>query len=194
MFKKSTALAVMLATGATLLGGVTAQADSTYSVQQGDTLSHIAAKYDTSVNHLAQTNSLSSPNFILTGQKLTIASETAESNVTTTVPVKQNMPSKTSNTQVESGWTTMEATAYDPQVASGGATSIPTGSGVAANLSRFPKGTQLQLKFSDGHTESRVVNDTGSFAFSNSNQLDISMSNAQALQFGRQQVQVHVLN
>ncbi|WP_054655754.1 hypothetical protein [Secundilactobacillus silagei] len=88
----------------------------------------------------------------------------------------------------------MVATAYDPQVAAGGqGTSIPTGTGVAAALDRYPKGTQLEIKYQDGHTENRVVNDTGTFTYSNPNQLDISMTNSQAMQFGRQSIQVRVI-
>lgn len=51
--------------------------------------------------------------------------------------------------------------------------------GVAANLSVFPKGTQLKITLSDGTVWYRVVNDTGSFAASNPNQLDVAMPNSQ---------------
>lgn len=51
--------------------------------------------------------------------------------------------------------------------------------GVAANLSVFPKGTKLKITLSDGTVWIRVVNDTGSFAASNPNQLDVAMPNSQ---------------
>ena len=84
---------------------------------------------------------------------------------------------------------TMSATAYDPAVLG----SSMGYSGVAANLSKFPKGTHLRITASNGETFDRVVNDTGLFAYSNPNQLDIAMPNSQALQFGRQNVTVQVI-
>ena len=84
---------------------------------------------------------------------------------------------------------TMSATAYDPVVLG----SNMGYSGVAANLSKFPKGTHLRITDGSGNTYDRVVNDTGLFAYSNPNQLDIAMPNSQALQFGRQNVTVQVL-
>ncbi|GEO57667.1 hypothetical protein [Companilactobacillus bobalius] len=83
---------------------------------------------------------------------------------------------------------TMSATAYDPVVLG----SNMGYSGVAANLSKFPRGTHLRIT-ANGKTYDRVVNDTGLFAYSNPNQLDIAMPNSQALQFGRQNVTVQVL-
>ena len=85
---------------------------------------------------------------------------------------------------------TMSATAYDPAVLG----SSMGYSGVAANLSRYPKGTRLRITTSNGTVMERTVNDTGYFALSNPNQLDIAMPNSQALQFGRQSVSVQVIN
>ncbi|WP_390410168.1 hydrolase [Lacticaseibacillus jixiensis] len=52
-------------------------------------------------------------------------------------------------------------------------------SGVAANLSVFPRGTRLKITLSDGTVWYRTVNDTGSFAQSNSRQLDVAMPSSQ---------------
>lgn len=52
-------------------------------------------------------------------------------------------------------------------------------SGVAANLSVFPKGTVLRITMSNGQTLTRTVNDTGSFATRNPNQLDVAMPGGQ---------------
>ncbi|MDQ3834847.1 MAG: LysM peptidoglycan-binding domain-containing protein [Actinomycetota bacterium] len=41
-----------------------------YTVQPGDTLSQIAERFDTSVEGIAQANSLKDPNFILAGRTL----------------------------------------------------------------------------------------------------------------------------
>lgn len=84
---------------------------------------------------------------------------------------------------------TMTATAYDPAVLG----SNMGYSGVAANLSKYPKGTHLRITDSNGNVYDRVVNDTGYFAYSNPNQLDIAMPNSQAMQFGRQTITVQVI-
>lgn len=48
-------------------------------------------------------------------------------------------------------------------------------SGVAANLSVFPKGTRLKITLSNGTVWYRTVNDTGTFAYANPRQLDVAM-------------------
>ncbi|BDR56782.1 3D domain-containing protein [Xylocopilactobacillus apis] len=92
---------------------------------------------------------------------------------------------------VQSAGRTMVATAYDPRVLGNYTFGYDT---VAANLSVFPRGTRLAITFQDGTTKNYVVRDTGGFAYSNPNQLDIAMPNSQALQFGRQTVTVRVIS
>ncbi|MFC6253970.1 LysM peptidoglycan-binding domain-containing protein [Secundilactobacillus hailunensis] len=180
-----------------------------YTVKSGDSLWDIAKGNHTSTKAIVDANSLSSASaVILPNQKLNIPTGAKADKSSRITPLTKSS-AKASNTSTASndskakqadtknatsGWTTMVATAYDPQVAAGGqGTSIPTGTGVAAALDRYPKGTQLEIKFQDGHTENRVVNDTGTFTYSNPNQLDISMTNSQAMQFGRQSIQVRVI-
>lgn len=43
-----------------------------YTVQKGDTLSHIALKYDTTVAKLVEWNNITDPDYIVVGQKLTV--------------------------------------------------------------------------------------------------------------------------
>jgi len=172
-----------------------------YTVKSGDSLWSIAKNNNTTTKAIVDANSLGSAKaVILPNQKLTLPSAVKADKSLRIKPLTENTsntnskPKQTATKTATSGWTTMVATAYDPQVAAGGqGTSIPTGTGVAAALDRYPKGTQLEIKFQDGHTENRVVNDTGTFTYSNPNQLDISMTNSEAMQFGRQSVQVRVV-
>lgn len=170
-----------------------------YTVKSGDSLWSIAQDNNTTTKALVNANSLKSASaVILPNQKLTLPNGSKAHTSLKIKPLKESTsnskPKQSATKTATSGWTTMVATAYDPEVAAGGqGTSIPTGTGVAAALSRYPKGTQLEIKFQDGHTENRVVNDTGTFAYSNPNQLDISMTNAEAMQFGRQSIQVRVV-
>ena len=85
--------------------------------------------------------------------------------------------STTSSTTTTSGknYGTFKLSFYDPAVLG----SNMGYSGVAANLSVFPKGTKLKITLSNGTVWYRVVNDTGSFAASNSRQLDVAMPNSQ---------------
>lgn len=52
--------------------GASAPAQQTYTVQSGDTLSGIAARYGTSWQHLAELNGLADPNVIYPGQTLVV--------------------------------------------------------------------------------------------------------------------------
>ena len=75
----------------------------------------------------------------------------------------------------ESAQGTFKLSFYDPAVLG----SNMGYAGVAANLSVFPKGTRLKITLSDGTVWYRVVNDTGTFAYSNPRQLDVAMPNSQ---------------
>ena len=81
----------------------------------------------------------------------------------------------TSTTQSTTNKGTFKLSFYDPAVLG----SNMGYDGVAANLSVFPKGTRLKITLSDGTVWYRTVNDTGSFANGNPNQLDVAMPNSQ---------------
>ena len=81
----------------------------------------------------------------------------------------------TSTTQTTTNNGTFKLSFYDPAVLG----SNMGYDGVAANLSVFPKGTRLKITLSDGTVWYRTVNDTGSFANGNPNQLDVAMPNSQ---------------
>lgn len=85
-------------------------------------------------------------------------------------------------------------TFYDPKVL--GASTMPGGlyAGVAADLNVFPKGTRLKITLPDGTVLKRVVNDTGTFAYTNHYQLDIAYPNSSIPSYGTTMAKVEVLN
>lgn len=92
---------------------------------------------------------------------------------------QQQQAAATATTSAQTTTTTNHGTFklsfYDPAVMG----SNMGYSGVAANLSVFPRGTRLKITLSDGTVWYRTVNDTGSFAQSNSQQLDVAMPSSQ---------------
>ena len=87
-----------------------------------------------------------------------------------------------------------KVTFYDPRVL--GAVTMPGGlyAGVAADLNVFPKGTHLRITLPDGRILKRVVNDTGTFAYTNHYQLDIAMPNNQIQSYGTGSAKVELLD
>ena len=83
---------------------------------------------------------------------------------------------------------TVKVTFYDPAVLG---SNMGYG-GVAANLSVYPKGTNLKIVLSDGTVIHRTVNDTGTFAYSNPNQIDIAMPNSSIPPYGTTTASVSV--
>ena len=66
---------------------------STYTVQSGDTLSGIAAKFGTSYQTLASLNGISNPNLIHIGQVLQVTGSASNSSVYYTVQSGDNLSS-----------------------------------------------------------------------------------------------------
>ena len=93
MLKKSILVGLGVTFGL-LTTGLVSQASS-YTVQQGDTVSEIAQTYGTSINAIANENQLSDPNVIYVGEKLTIGEEeTQQSTQTEQQPVEQSQQSQ----------------------------------------------------------------------------------------------------
>lgn len=92
-------------------------------------------------------------------------------------------------TQTTTNKGTFKLSFYDPAVLG----SNRGYDGVAANLSVFPKGTRLKITLSDGTVWYRTVNDTGSFAAGNPNQLDVAMPNSQIPSAGVMSATVEVV-
>lgn len=105
----------------------------------------------------------------------TQATQSNQSTASTQSSSSTTSSSSTASTSSTTSYGTFKLTFYDPAVLG---SSLGYG-GVAANLSVFPKGTQLKITLSNGTTWYRVVNDTGSFAQSNSHQLDVAMPSSQ---------------
>jgi len=87
----------------------------TYTVQAGDTLAAIAARYDTTVSALASANGIADPNLIVVGQVLVIGGGSV-----TTAPVLTSAPTSTStptSTPAPTTTTTSSAAATAVRVA-----------------------------------------------------------------------------
>ncbi|WP_203670151.1 LysM peptidoglycan-binding domain-containing protein, partial [Cellulomonas pakistanensis] len=64
--------AIAIAAVAATAGAPAAHADDSYTVRSGDTVSHIASKYGTTVSAVRSANGLGASAFIREGQRLTI--------------------------------------------------------------------------------------------------------------------------
>lgn len=96
MFLKKSILVGLGVTFGLLTTGLVSQASS-YTVQQGDTVSKIAQTYGTSINAIAiaNENQLSDPNVIYVGEELTIGEkEVPQSTQVAQQPVEQNQQSQ----------------------------------------------------------------------------------------------------
>ncbi|KRK78720.1 LysM peptidoglycan-binding domain-containing protein [Companilactobacillus nodensis] len=197
---------VLTALGATTANTVDAATtvDSTHvTVEKGDTYKSIAAENSTTVSALEQANGRTVGGFdlIYPGETITLPSATA--NTTSTDTSAATATAATTNTTTQAATTSTQSTTattgtskgtfkisfYDPAVLG----SNMGYSGVAANLSVFPKGTQLKITLSDGTVMYRTVNDTGTFANSNSQQLDVAMPSSSIPSYGVTTASVEVI-
>lgn len=212
--KKVLSIALVSAMALTVLGTTTANTvdaattvDSTHvTVEKGDTYKSIAAENNTTISALEQANSRTVGGFdlIYPGETITLPSATTQttqatdttantvadttstSTATDTTATTQATTDTTAATDTSStqSTTTSQGTFkisfYDPSVLG----SSMGYSGVAANLSVFPKGTQLKITLADGTVMYRTVNDTGTFANSNSQQLDVAMPSSSIPSYG----------
>ncbi|WP_125565399.1 DPBB and LysM peptidoglycan-binding domain-containing protein [Companilactobacillus insicii] len=201
----TTALTAMGATAKTAEAAITV--DSTrVTVEAGDTYKSIAANNGVTIAELEQANGRVVGGFdlIFPGETVYLpsATTTTQASDTTTAqpaatqevqtPVATTQAAtQTQNTTSTSGVSqgTFKISFYDPAVLG----SNMGYSGVAANLSVFPKGTQLKITLADGTVLYRTVNDTGTFAYSNPQQLDVAMPNASIPSYGVTSATVEVL-
>ncbi|MFD1473018.1 LysM peptidoglycan-binding domain-containing protein [Companilactobacillus mishanensis] len=187
------------------------------SVVAGDTYKSIAAANGVTIAELEQANGRVVGGFdlIFPGDIVTLPTTTAvQQNVQAQTPAPapqeevqapaqtqapvQNTQAQQSTTQSSSTYSAPSTTTsrgqfkisfYDPAVLG---SSMGYG-GVAANLSIFPRGTQLKITLANGQVMYRTVNDTGYFAYSNPYQLDVAMPNNQIPSYGITSATVEVV-
>ena len=185
-------------------------------VEKGDTYKSIAEANGISISELEQANGREVGGFdlIFPGDLITLPGSTTSTTTQTNTDNQNVLPTTDTNTtdQTQQTSTTTSATTqaattttsstnsttasgtfkvsfYDPAVLG----SNMGYSGVAANLSVFPKGTQLKITLADGTVLYRTVNDTGSFAYSNSQQLDVAMPSSSIPSYGVTSATVEVI-
>ena len=192
-------------------------------VEAGDTYKSIAANAGITIPELEQANGRVVGGFdlIFPGETVTLPGATTTQTTDTTATQQAATTDTTSEVQTQTEDTSYQApaqqetqtqaTTESAAQASTTATGTSQGtfkisfydpavlgsnmgySGVAANLSVFPKGTTLKITLSDGTVLIRTVNDTGTFAYSNPNQLDVAMPNNQIPSYGVTTASVEVL-
>lgn len=98
-------------------------------------------------------------------------------------PVAQPVQTAQTQEQVQPTTTsvgTFKVSFYDPAVLG----SNMGYDGVAANLSVLPRGTRIKITTAQGDVWYRTVNDTGTFAYSNPQQIDVAMPNSAVPSYG----------
>lgn len=197
----STVLLAGLAFNSQTSKAATQVSDNQVRVEAGDTYKSIAEANNVSIAELEQANgrevggfdlifpdeivtlpsasavsnnSNTNDNNVNTNTNAVQAQETSSNGVSTQASVNTNNDTQSSNTASTSNAGAFKISYYDPAVLG---SNMGYG-GVAANLSVFPKGTQLLITLSNGTTLQRTVNDTGTFAYSNPQQLDVAMPNS----------------
>ncbi|MQS53635.1 LysM peptidoglycan-binding domain-containing protein [Companilactobacillus mishanensis] len=162
------------------------------SVVAGDTYKSIAAENNVSISDLEQANGREVGGFdiIYPGETITLPTNNAvQQNVQTTSTATTQSVATPASTGTTTSKGTFKVSFYDPAVLGSGMGY----SGVAANLSVFPKGTQLKITLSNGQVMYRTVNDTGTFAYSNSQQLDVAMPSSSIPSYGVTSASVEVI-
>ncbi len=188
--------------------------NNSVSVEKGDTYKSIAEENGITVSALEQANGREIGGFdlIFPGETITLpgatttntsADTTAQAATTTdtsatTQTASQDTTTATTQSAAQTSTTTsttgtsqgtFKISFYDPAVLG----SNMGYSGVAANLSVFPKGTQLKITLADGTVMYRTVNDTGTFANTNSQQLDVAMPSSSIPSYGVTTASVEVI-
>ncbi|MCD2256726.1 LysM peptidoglycan-binding domain-containing protein [Lactobacillus sp. CC-MHH1034] len=171
--------------------------NGTVTVEAGDTYMSIAGNYGMQVSALEQLNNREVGGFdlIYPGELVHVAgaaqAQAAQTQPAAVEQAPQSTAAQTTNTANTSAQNagTYKISFYDPAVLG---SNMGYG-GVAANLSVFPRGTHLRITLADGTVLDRVVNDTGTFAYSNPQQLDVAMPNSAIPSYGVTSATVQVI-
>lgn len=161
------------------VGMATANTQDYVKVEAGDTYKSIAESYNVSISELETMNNREVGGFdiIYPDDNVVIPTRSQEATQATNNTTEYNYTQSEQTTTQEQPRSqtagTFKISYYDPAVLG---SNMGYG-GVAANLSVFPKGTQLLITLSNGTSYTRVVNDTGTFAYDNPQQLDVAMPN-----------------
>lgn len=181
------------ATTATTQSSAATKSTSTATTTQSPKTTTTTKQTTTPAKTTASANSAttSQSSKATTSQSSSAKSVTPATKTTTSV-AKATTSAKTSSnssTTATSNKGTFKLSFYDPAKMG---SSMGYG-GVAANLSVFPRGTRLKITLSNGTVWYRTVNDTGTFAQSNSRQLDVAMPTSQIPSAGILYANVQVL-
>ena len=155
---------------------VSNEAKNDVKADQADTYSLINPKKENTIT--VGTNDIAEAAHQIAEQKAAAAKaaeEQAQAQAAQQAASASAAAASATTTQTTTNKGTFKLSFYDPAVLG----SNMGYDGVAANLSVFPKGTRLKITLSDGTVWYRTVNDTGSFANGNPNQLDVAMPNSQ---------------
>ena len=217
------ALSGILASTSNTVQAAVNNGDNTVTVEKGDTYKSIAEANGISISALEQANGREVGGFdlIFPGETITLPGATTTTDTTATTNNTNTTADTTTDTsaratdasqQTQSQATTTQAATDTTSQATTQTTGTSQGtfkisfydpsvlgsnmgySGVAANLSVFPKGTQLKITLADGTVLYRTVNDTGTFANSNSQQLDVAMPSSSIPSYGVTTASVEVLS
>lgn len=215
---KTKVVGVVAGLTASLIFSTTVSADTIYTVKSGDTLSGIAFEYLGSAatyEQIASANNIANADLIYVGQKLNISADgeitpateveieqnievedVSEANVEPeTAPVQEEEPvaAAQETNETPTGRTlTVEATAYDG-ISLGGLTATGyqiTGYGdkvIAVDPNVIPLGSTVYIP---GYGTA-IAADTGGAI--NGNIIDLNMSTADAIQWGRRSVTITIL-
>ncbi|WP_129044758.1 LysM peptidoglycan-binding domain-containing protein [Companilactobacillus metriopterae] len=194
------AFGIFSASTANTAQAAVANGNGTVTVEAGDTYKSIAANNNMTIAQLEQTNGREVGGFdlIFPGEVVYLQNTSSQSAQTQSTASTTNSTATVSNESYTPQVTTTSAATsagsfkisfYDPAVLG----SSMGYNGVAANLSVFPRGTQLKITLSNGTVLYRIVNDTGSFAYSNPYQLDVAMPSSQIPGYGVTTASVQVI-
>lgn len=130
---KETALTVAGLTAVLAGGQQVVNAATTYTVNPNDTLSNLAAKFNTTVEDLVKTNNISNADLIFTDQKLTIADSETDTATSVAASVAQTADEAASTAASQAASSAAASIAASSEAAASSAASAAAASSEAAS-------------------------------------------------------------